>query len=97
MAAAVTLALQPSLGHTQSAIDGAIRQADQIGRFQSQQERLREDELSRQARQAPDGEATAAPVATTSSSGETCIPVNRIAISGVSLIPASEITKTLSQ
>lgn len=89
------LALQPSLGHTQGAIDGAIRQADQIGRFQSQQERLREDELSRQARQAPGGEATAAPVATTSSSGETCIQVNRIAVTGVSLIPASEIAKTL--
>jgi hemolysin activation/secretion protein len=97
LAAAVTLALKPSLGHTQSAVDGAIRQADQIGRFQSQQERLREDELMRQARQAPGGEATAAPVATTSSSGETCIQVNRITVSGVSLIPASEIAKKLSQ
>ncbi len=95
--AAVTLAVQPSPVHAQSAVDGAIRQAAQIDRFQSQQERLREDELLRQTRRAPGGEGAVAPLATSSSSGETCIEVNRIAVSGASLIPASRISQTLSQ
>ncbi|SIR11845.1 hemolysin activation/secretion protein [Rhizobium sp. RU33A] len=95
--AAVTLAVQPSLAHAQSAVDGAIRQAEQIDRFQSQQERLREDELLRQTRQAPSGEGAVAPLAASSSSGEACIEVNRIAVSGVSLIPASRISQTLSR
>jgi hemolysin activation/secretion protein len=97
IATAVTLAIQPGLGHAQDAVDGAIRQAEQIGRFQSQQERLRADELLRQASQAPNSKEAAVPEATASPSGATCIQVDRIAVSGTSLIPTSKIAQTLDK
>lgn len=83
--------------HAQGVADDAARQAERINRTQAEQERLREMELLRKTARTPRGTAATAPEAISSTAGETCLPIKAISVSGVSLVPLSDIRKTVKR
>lgn len=83
--------------HAQGIADDAARQAEQIERLQSEQDRLRQSQTLSKTTRAPAGASAAAPEAASSAPGETCVALNTISVSGASIVPAAQITQTLDR
>ncbi len=81
----------------QDPVGAAVKQADGISRRFSEDVRQFEEKTSRTVRQAPGGIAAGPELVGGDGESGQCVAVNRIAVSGVTLLPQLDLQKTVSE
>lgn len=91
----LTIGLAPVLA--QSVIDQALQQANEIDRQNSADEAAQRLGAIRRVLRAPSGEKPEAPVPALSAPGAGCLEIGSITVTGVKVLPAGELQKTVSK